>query len=126
MNITKRLNFFRKYISNEIPFKLINSKKVYFPHPVGIVVSASACVGNNVTIFSNVIIGGKKHGGVMGYPNIEDDVTIFTGAVVVGNITIGRGSVVGAGAIVMKNVPPYSLVYSHKELTIRPLVKKAE
>ena len=75
------------------------------PHPVGIVIGDNVVVGENVTIYQHVTIGRGGSGDVR-YPVIENDVTIYAGAVILGAITIGRGSVIGANAVVTKDVPP--------------------
>lgn len=117
---TKRLNWLRACLSSEIPFRYLFSKHVRFPHAVGVVVSNEAKIGKNVLIFSCVTLGGKESGTNPGWPTIEDDVTIYTGAKIIGGITVGRGSVIGANAIITKNIPPYSVAYTKGELVVRP------
>lgn len=82
-------------------------KSVFIDHGSGVVIGETAVVGNNVTMFHGVTLGGtgnektkKRH------PTIEDDVFIGSGAKVLGNIVIGKASKVGAGAIVLNSVPP--------------------
>ena len=92
----------------------INAKigRVKFAHPVGVVIGEGVIIDNNVTIFQQVTIGGR--GGVKveckKYPIIEDNVIIYAGAKVIGGITVGCGSIIGANAVVIKDVPPKSLV----------------
>ncbi len=77
------------------------------PHPYGITIHPSSMLGENVVILQNATIG--SHYDVMRWgqaPVIEDDVWIGPGAVVLGRITVGRGAVVGANAVVTKNVGP--------------------
>lgn len=80
------------------------------PHPTGIVIGEDVVIGDNVTIFQQVTIGshGKAQLG-RAYPVIEDHVTIYAGAKLIGNITIGRHAVIGANAVVNKDVPPYAV-----------------
>lgn len=59
-------------------------------------------IGKNCTIFQQVTLGAA---GSVGFPTILDNVTIYAGAVIIGNVTIGNNSVVGANATVYKNVP---------------------
>ena len=74
------------------------------PHPTSIVIGKGAFIGRNATIFQNVTIGsGDMEAGV--YPVIGDDVTIFANAVIVGAVNIGAGAKIGAGAVVVKDVP---------------------
>ena len=70
------------------------------PHPQNIVIGGTTVIGNNCTIYQNVTIG-QKHDF---YPVINDNVTIYSGAVVVGKITIGKNAVVGANAVVIHDV----------------------
>ncbi|MDO9355638.1 MAG: serine acetyltransferase [Solirubrobacteraceae bacterium] len=77
------------------------------PHPVGILIGPKVRIGTDVEIAHNVSIGGDAHGRA---PVIGDRVHIYPGAVIIGNLTIGEGSVVGALSFVTKDVPPNSVV----------------
>jgi serine O-acetyltransferase len=83
-----------------------------FPHPTGIVIGVGAKLGDRTTVFQNVTIGAARTGGgrTDRYPKIEADCVIFAGAVLVGDITIGEGSVVGANAVVTRSFPPGSTI----------------
>ena len=72
---------------------------------LGCVLSARS-IGNGCKIFQNVTLGAGKGKYPYNNPIVEDNVTIFTGAVVIGNITIGEGAIIGANAVVTKDVPP--------------------
>lgn len=85
----------------------IIGKNCYFPHCVGIVIGPCT-IGKNVTILQNVTIGKDLSGDEL-YPIIEDNVMIFTGSVIAGNITIGNGARIGALSLVMQDVPPNCL-----------------
>ena len=91
----------------DIPIRLIG--KVGFKHPTGIVVSTNAKFGKNVIIYSKATIG-KRRKGFDGYPTIGDNVIIYTGAIVVGNIKIGNNSIIGAYKYVNKDVPPNTII----------------
>jgi serine O-acetyltransferase len=77
------------------------------PHPVGIVIGEGVAIGKNVKIFQNVTLGGARIGDAknMNYPIIGDNVVIFAGAVIVGNIRIGDNSTIGANSVVLNDVP---------------------
>jgi serine O-acetyltransferase len=75
---------------------------------LGTVVHARAVIGDRVAIGSGVTIGGRS--GLRDVPVIEDDVDIGTGAKILGPIRIGRGSVIGANAVVIRDVPPDAVV----------------
>ncbi len=75
---------------------------------IGVVVHARARIGRNVTIAQGVTIGGRSRSAEV--PVIEDDVYLAAGSKILGAITIGAGSVVGANAVVIQDVPPRSIV----------------
>jgi serine O-acetyltransferase len=80
---------------------------IKFPHPVGIVIGDGVFLSERVTIYQNVTLGAARVGdGVKGlYPRVGKDVVIFAGAIIIGNINIGDGAVIGANAVVTKDVP---------------------
>ena len=85
-------------------------ENVFIDHGSGVVIGETAVIGNNVTIYHGVTLGmtgketGKRH------PTIEDNVLIGTGAKILGNITIGKNSKIGANAVVLKDVGPNTTV----------------
>lgn len=93
-------------------------KRFFIDHGAGIVIGETAVIGNNVMLYHQVTLGAtgwwrrgpgrlqKRH------PTIEDDVTIGVGAAILGPITIGKGSKIGAMALVLESVPPNSVVAS--------------
>ncbi|MCA0950241.1 serine O-acetyltransferase [Shewanella chilikensis] len=85
---------------------------VSFPHPVGIVIGRGVVISENVTIYQNVTIGGARAGDWVNnyYPKIEQGVTIYAGAVLIGNITVGADSIIGANAVVNRDVYKNSTV----------------
>ena len=93
------------------------------PHPTGIVIGQGAVVGRNVTIYQHVTIGTRSDL-TFKYPIVEDDCVIYANAVVVGDITIGENSVVGASAVVVGSVPSNSLCVgnpaTHRPKAARP------
>ena len=80
---------------------------LYIPHPFGIVVGTCK-IGRNVTILQNVTIGHKDRLG-KGEPRIGDEVMLTAGCVILGDVAIGDRSVVGANAVVTRDVPPRSV-----------------
>jgi serine O-acetyltransferase len=84
---------------------------VKFPHPTGIVIGQGVIVCQDVTIFQGVTLGGSMMDGQkMRYPVIEEGVTLYANAVVIGGIRVGRMAIVGAGSLVTRNVPPHVIV----------------
>jgi serine O-acetyltransferase len=85
-------------------------KRVFIDHGIGVVIGETAVIGDDVTIYQGVTLGGVSLDKGKRHPTIENNVTIGGGAKVLGNITIGEGSKIGANSVVVKNVPPYSTV----------------
>ncbi len=83
---------------------------VFIDHGTGVVIGETAVVGNDVSILQGVTLGGtgKEHGDR--HPKVRDGVLLAVGAKVLGNIEIGRFAKVGAGSVVLKNVPPGATV----------------
>ncbi|MGK0254540.1 MAG: serine O-acetyltransferase [Mariniflexile sp.] len=80
---------------------------IKFPHPVGIVIGDGVILSDRVTIYQNVTFGAARVGdGIKGlYPKVGKDVVIFAGAKIIGDISIGDGAVIGANAVVIRDVP---------------------
>ena len=85
-------------------------ENVFIDHGIGVVIGETTIVGNNVTIYQGVTLGGVSLNPGKRHPTIEDDVTIGAGAKILGNIIIGKGSRIGANSVVVKDVPPDSTV----------------
>jgi len=85
-------------------------ENVFIDHGIGVVIGETTIIGNNVTIYQGVTLGGVSLNPGKRHPTIEDDVTIGAGAKILGNIIIGKGSKIGANSVVVKDVPPYSTV----------------
>lgn len=85
-------------------------KGVLLDHGTGVVIGETAEVGNNVSILQNVTLGGtgKEHGDR--HPKVSDNVLIGASATILGNIRIGKGAQVAAGSLVLKAVPPKTMV----------------
>ncbi|MFT8350781.1 serine O-acetyltransferase EpsC [Clostridium saccharoperbutylacetonicum] len=81
-------------------------KGLFIDHGMGVVIGETAEIGDNVTIYHGVTLGGTGKDKGKRHPTVEDDVLIGTGAKVLGPITIGEGAKIGANAVVVKNVPP--------------------
>ncbi len=83
-------------------------RRVFIDHGMGVVIGETAIIGNDVLIYQQVTLGGVSTDKGKRHPTIEDGVVIGTGAKILGNITIGTNSKVGANSVVVKNVPPES------------------
>jgi len=88
----------------------------FIDHGTGIVIGETVVIGNHVQIYQGVTLGalapakGQKLRGVKRHPTIEDDVTIYAEATILGDVTIGKGSVIGGNVWIKHSVPPYTIV----------------
>lgn len=80
-------------------------RRFFIDHGMGIVIGETAEIGDGVMLYHGVTLGGQVLTQTKRHPTIEDNVTIGAGAKVLGPITIGEGSAVGANAVVTKDVP---------------------
>jgi len=94
-------------------------REFFIDHGTGVVIGETAVVGNRVTLYQGVTLGAKSFPvdaqgrlvkGLARHPIIEDDVTIYAAATVLGRITVGRGSVIGGNVWLTHSVPPNSRV----------------
>jgi serine O-acetyltransferase len=85
-------------------------KGLFIDHGTGVVIGETAIVGDNVTLYQGVTLGGtgKEHG--KRHPTVGNNVMISAGAKVLGSFTIGENSKIGAGSVVLSEVPPNSTV----------------
>src|SRR5512140_814855 len=82
----------------------------FIDHGMGVVIGETAEVGNYVTLYHGVTLGGTSLNKVKRHPTLEDHVVVGAGAKVLGAITIGANSRIGANAVVVKSTPPDSVV----------------
>ncbi|MGE1104295.1 serine O-acetyltransferase, partial [Peribacillus simplex] len=85
-------------------------RRFFIDHGMGVVIGETCEIGNNVTVFQGVTLGGTGKEKGKRHPTIKDDALIATGAKVLGSITVGQGSKVGAGSVVLRDVPDFSTV----------------
>jgi serine O-acetyltransferase len=85
-------------------------RRLFIDHAMGVVIGETAIVGSDVTLYQGVTLGGtgKQHG--KRHPTVCDGVFIGNNANILGNITVGENSRVGAGSVVLSDVPPNSTV----------------
>jgi serine O-acetyltransferase len=86
---------------------------------MGVVIGETAEVGNDVTMYQGVTLGGTGFATGKRHPTIEDNVTIGSGAKLLGPITIGHGAKIGANAVVIHDVPPNSTVVGNPGHPVR-------
>ncbi len=83
---------------------------VFIDHGAGVVIGETAVVGNNVVIYQGVTLGGTGKDKGKRHPTIEDNVMISAGAKILGPFTVGKGAKIGAGSVVLREVPPNATV----------------
>jgi len=99
---------------------------VFIDHGVGVVIGETAEIGNNVVIYQGVTLGGTGKDKGKRHPTIKDNVMISAGAKILGPITIGENSKIGAGSVVLKDVPPNSTVVGIPGRVVRISGKKVD
>jgi len=101
-------------------------KEFFIDHGMGVVIGETAIIGDNVLLYQGVTLGGTGLEKGKRHPTIGNNVVIGTGAKVLGNITIGDNSYIGANAVVIKDVPPNSTVVGVPGRITRQEGKKIE
>jgi serine O-acetyltransferase len=85
-------------------------RELFIDHGMGVVIGETAVIGDNVLLYQGVTLGGTGIEKGKRHPTIGNNVVVGTGAKVLGNITVGDNSYIGANAVVIKDVPPNSTV----------------
>jgi len=85
-------------------------KKFFIDHGMGVVIGETAEIGDNVTLYHGVTLGGVSWEKTKRHPTIEDNVVIGSGAKILGPFVVGAGSKVGSNSVVVKEVPENSTV----------------
>jgi serine O-acetyltransferase len=83
---------------------------LFIDHGSGVVIGETATIGNDVTLYQGVTLGGTGFSTGKRHPTVEDNVTIGSGAKLLGPITIGHGAKIGANSVVVSDVPPNATV----------------
>jgi serine O-acetyltransferase len=85
-------------------------RRFFIDHGMGVVIGETSEIGDDVTLYQGVTLGGTSLKKEKRHPTVEDFVVITTGATVLGPVTVGHGSRIGAGSVVIHSVPPNSTV----------------
>src|ERR1700721_2717254 len=94
-------------------------KGLFIDHGSGVVIGETAEIGDDVTLYQGVTLGGTGFATGKGHPTVQDNVTIGSGAKLLGPITIGHGAKIGANSVVITDVPPNSTVVGNPGHPVR-------
>jgi serine O-acetyltransferase len=99
-------------------------RRFFIDHGMGIVIGETAEIGDDVSLFQGVTLGGTGKETGKRHPTVEDGVMVGVGAHVLGAVRVGRGAKIGGGAVVLRDVPPYSTavgVPAHATTRLQPV-----
>jgi len=92
---------------------------LFIDHGMGVVIGETAQLGEDVTLYQGVTLGGTGFATGKRHPTVQDNVTIGSGAKLLGPITVGHGAKIGAGSVVIHDVPPHSTVVGNPGHPVR-------
>jgi serine O-acetyltransferase len=98
----------------------------FIDHGSGVVIGETAEIGDRVTLYQGVTLGGTGFQRGKRHPTLEDNVTVGSGAKLLGPITVGHGAKVGANTVVVEDVPPNATVVGNPGHTVRVEGRKVE
>ncbi len=99
---------------------------LFIDHGAGVVIGETADIGNDVTLYQGVTLGGTGFATGKRHPTVQDNVTIGSGAKLLGPITIGHGAKIGANSVVITDVPPNSTVVGNPGHPVRVEGRRVE
>ena len=110
-------------LGTEIPASTRIGKGLKIHHGMGLVVNPRARIGNHVTLKHNTTIGAKTdlNDRVLAAPTIEDSVIVHPHSIIIGDIVIGQGAIIGAGSVIINSVPPRSIAAGNPGRVIKSL-----
>jgi serine O-acetyltransferase len=98
----------------------------FIDHGSGVVIGETAEIGDRVTLYQGVTLGGTGFARGKRHPTVQDDVTIGSGAKLLGPVTVGHGAKVGANTVVIEDVPPRSTVVGNPGHPVKVEGRKVE
>ncbi|GEN31951.1 serine O-acetyltransferase [Cerasibacillus quisquiliarum] len=101
-------------------------RRFFIDHGMGVVIGETCEIGDDVTVFQGVTLGGTGKEKGKRHPTIKDHALIATGAKVLGSITVGEYARIGAGSVVLKDVPAHATVVGIPGRVVRQHGKKVE
>ena len=126
---TRRLRWLGRFISHlarfftgiEIHPGATIGRRFFIDHGMGVVIGETAVIGDGVTLYHGVTLGGTSWNKGKRHPTLEDGVVVGAGAKVLGPITVGANAKVGSNAVVVKNVPAGTTAVGNPARVIREL-----
>lgn len=105
--LARMLSWFARLVSNiDIHPGATIGRRFFIDHGAGVVIGETAEIGDDVTMYHGVTLGGTSWSPGKRHPTIQDGVLIGAGAKILGPVTVGRGARVGANSVVIEDVPP--------------------
>ncbi len=98
-------------------------REFFIDHGYGVVIGETTVIGDNVFLYHQVTLGARKVQNGKRHPTLQNNVTIGTDAKILGPITVGENSIIGTGALILKDIPANSKVKAVTETTIEPVNK---
>jgi serine O-acetyltransferase len=116
--IARMISQFSRFLTGiEIHPKAKIGKNLFIDHGIGVVIGETSDIGNNVTIYHNVTLGGispsinsNEQRNIKRHPTLEDNVVVGSGAQILGPIIIGKNSLIGSNSVITKNVSEKSVM----------------
>jgi serine O-acetyltransferase len=107
--IPRLISHFSRWVTGiEIHPGATIGRRFFIDHGMGVVIGETAEIGDDVMLYQGVTLGGTGKDKGKRHPTLQDDVVVGVGAKVLGAITIGEGARIGAGAVVLRDVPPHA------------------
>lgn len=116
----------RLFTGVEIHPRAVIGENLFIDHGSGVVIGETAEIGDNVTLYQGVTLGGTGLQPGKRHPTLEDNVTVGSGAKLLGPIRIGHGAKIGANSVVIHDVPPNTTVVGNPGHPVRVNGKKIE
>jgi serine O-acetyltransferase len=119
--LARLLSWFGRFVSNvDIHPGARIGQRFFIDHGAGVVIGETAEIGNDVTLYHGVTLGGTSWSPGKRHPSLEDRVVVGAGAKILGPITVGRGTRVGANSVVIESTPPEVTVVGIPARVVRP------
>ena len=125
--LPRMISYFSRIVTGiEIHPRALIGDNFFIDHGAGVVIGETAEIGDNVTIYQGVTLGGTGFQPGKRHPTLEDNVTVGSGAKLLGPIRVGHGAKVGANTVVIHDVPPNTTVVGNPGHPVRVDGKKPE